>query len=135
MENHPNRVGQQLGNYQLIRMLGRGGFAEVYLGKHLYLKTQAAIKLLHGQLTGQHIRLFTREAQIIANLKHPHILRVLDFGVDTSMPYLIMDYASGGTLRQRYPSGSVVPLGKALTYVKQIAAALQYAHNNKLIHR
>ena len=51
------------------------------------------------------------------------------------MPYLILDYASGGTLRQRYPSGSVVPLGKALTYVKQIAAALQYAHNNKLIHR
>ena len=135
MENLPNRVGQQLGNYQLIRMLGRGGFAEVYLGKHLHLKTQAAIKLLHGQLTGHNVRHFTREAQIIASLQHPHILRVLDFGVDTSTPYLIMEYASGGTLRQRYPSGSIVPLSNVTVYVKQVAAALQYAHNHKLIHR
>src|SRR5947208_2406116 len=48
MENLPNRLGQHFGNYQLIRMLGRGGAAEVYLGKHLYLKTHAAIKLLRG---------------------------------------------------------------------------------------
>lgn len=135
MEKFSNRVGQQFGNYRLMRMLGRGGMAEVYLGKHLYLKTDAAIKLQHGQLTEYHTQLFTREAQTIASLKHPHILRILDFGVDASTPYLIMEYASGGSLRERHPFGSIVPLANVVTYVKQVAAALQYAHHNKLIHR
>src|SRR5436305_14978027 len=76
-----DRVGQQLGNYRLVRLLGQGGFAEVYLGEHIHLGTQSAIKLLHTQLAGEDIDLFRREARTIAQLVHPHIVRVFDFGL------------------------------------------------------
>ena len=68
-----DRVGQQVGNYTLTRLLGQGGFAEVYLGEHVYLKTPAALKLL--QTTGArktHLEGFLKEAQAIARLVHPH---------------------------------------------------------------
>ncbi len=88
-----DRIGQQLGNYRLIRRLGSGGFAEVYLGEHVYLKTQAAIKVLPMQLTSEEIENFSNEARTIANLKHPYIIPVLDFGIQesTSTPFLVMD--------------------------------------------
>src|SRR6266536_474997 len=73
---------QQLGNYRLIRQLGAGGFAEVYLGEHTYLKTSAAIKVLRTSVTSLEMQHFVKEARTISLLKHPHILRVLDFGVD-----------------------------------------------------
>src|SRR5579872_3101502 len=93
----PDRVGQQLGNYRLVRLLGEGGFAEVYLGEHIHLGTQAAIKVLHAQLTQHDMESFRDEARIIAHLKHPHIVRVLDYGVENKTPFLVMDYAAGGT--------------------------------------
>jgi serine/threonine protein kinase len=107
-----NRVGQQLGNYHLIRLLGRGGFADVYLGEHVYLKTQVAIKILHTQLTQEDLEGFLQEAKTIARLKHPNIVHILDFGVDSAegLAYLVMDYASNGTLRQSHPKGNILPL-------------------------
>src|SRR5437762_6304751 len=82
------RVGQQLGNYTLIRRLGEGGFAEVYLGEHIHLGTQAAIKVLHTQLSNESVNEFRSEARTIAHLIHPHIVRVLEFGIEgkTSLP-------------------------------------------------
>jgi serine/threonine protein kinase len=134
----PDRTSQQFGNYRLTRFLGSGGFAEVYLAEHIYLKTQAAIKLLQNKVANEvDLGSFLQEAQTIAALKHPHILRVLDFGVDaaTSTPFLVMEYAPNGTLRNRHPRSSIIPMTTVLPYVKQVAAALQYAHNQKLIHR
>lgn len=130
-----NYTAQQLGNYRLIRQLGSGGFADVYLGEHLYLKTYAAIKVLHTRMNPQDVKHFLQEAQTIAQLKHQHIVRVLDFGIDDSTPFLVMDYAPKGTLRQAHPLGSMVPLSLVVSYVKQVAAALQHAHAAKLIHR
>ncbi len=129
------RVGQQLGNYRLIRLLGEGGFAEVYLGEHIHLGTQAAIKVLHTQLAKEDIETFRNEARTIARLEHPNIVRVLDFGLEGSTPYLVMSYAVNGTLRQRHPKGTRLPLVTIVSYVKQLADALQYAHDEKLIHR
>ena len=80
-----DHVGQQLGNYQLIRLLGEGGFAEVYLGEHIHLGTQAAIKVLHTQLTSDDVDKFRTEARTIAHLIHPHIVRVLEFGVEARL--------------------------------------------------
>jgi len=124
-----------LGNYRLLCLLGRGGFADVYLGEHIYLKTQAAIKVLQMRLGNDDLESFLSEARTVARLVHPHIVRVLDFGVEGSTPFLVMDYAPNGTVRQRHPKGTQLSLDTIMQYVRQIAAALQYAHDHKLIHR
>jgi serine/threonine protein kinase len=128
-------VGQQLGNYQLLQFLGQGGFAEVYLAGHRYLHTRAAVKVLHAVLVQDEVESFLREAQMVARLRHYNIVRVLDFGVQDTIPYLVMDYAVHGTLRQRHVKGIQVPLPVVVGYTKQIAGALQYAHDQRLIHR
>jgi serine/threonine protein kinase/uncharacterized membrane protein len=131
-----DRIDQQLGNYHILRLIGRGGFAEVYLGEHIYLKTQVAIKILQAKVSNEDdMKGFLQEAQTIARLIHPNIVRVTDFGVDGETPYLVMDYAPNGTLRQRHSKGAVLPLPTIVTYVGQTAAALQHAHDEKLIHR
>ena len=130
-----DRVGKQLGNYQLIRLLGQGGFADVYLGEQIYLKTPAAIKVLQTRLVQDDLQVFLKEARAIANLVHPNIVRVLDFGVQVDLPFLVMDYAPNGTLRQRHPKGTQVPPPIIASYIKQVASALQYAHEQRLIHR
>ncbi len=135
-EKLEDRVGQQLGNYRLVRLLGRGGFAEVYLGEHLRLGTSAAVKVLHTRLANRReVEDFQKEAHTIASLEHPHIVRVFDFDVINGTPFLVMGYAPGGTLRQRHPKGSILPLPMIISYVKQAAEALQYAHDEKKIHR
>jgi serine/threonine protein kinase len=75
-------IAQQFGNYRLVRYLGRGAFSDVYLGIHVHLKTPAAIKLLHTELTSSDVEKFRNEARTIARLEHPHIVRVLDFGIE-----------------------------------------------------
>src|SRR6266704_161574 len=128
-------VGQQLGRYHLVRVIGQGGFADVYLGEHIHLNTHAAIKVLQMRLVGSSMEQFRNEARTIASLVHPNIIRVLDFGVENGIPFLIMDYAANGTLRQRHPKGVVLPPAVFIPYVKQAASALQYAHDRKFIHR
>ncbi len=130
-----DRVGQQFGNYRLVSLLGQGGYAEVYLGQHVRLSLQAAIKVLHTYLTGQEAEHFSQEAETIAKLTHPCIVRILDFDVQEGVPFLVMDYAPNGSLRRRYARGSLVPLPQIVSYVKQVASALQYAHEQKFIHR
>ncbi len=132
-----SRVHQQFGNYQLLRLIGKGGFAEVYLGVHLQLDSQVAVKILNTQLMTREQEEFLEEARIVASLQHPSIIRVLDCGVreEDDTPFLVMNYAPNGTLRQRHPKGEILPLSLVVTYVRQLASALQYAHSKKLIHR
>ena len=130
-----NRVGQQLGNYRLIRLLGQGGFAEVYLGQHVRLSSYAAVKVLNTQLAGSDADSFQREAYTIARLLHPHIIRVFDYDIAEGTPFIVMDYAPNGTICNAYPKGTRVPIASIVSYVKQMADALQYAHNEKVIHR
>ena len=135
MPQSSNRVGQQLGNYLLKQPLGRGGFAEVYLGEHVHLKTQVAVKMLLTHLSQEAVETFRREAQMIARLRHPSIVQVHDFGIEEDTAYLVMDYAPYGTLRQHHPKGVALPPTSVVSYVKQVAEALQYAHEQRLIHR
>src|SRR5215469_15522520 len=130
-----DRLGQQFGNYRLVALLGQGGFAEVYLGQHVRLNLQAAIKVLHTHLTDQEVEHFQQEAETIATLMHPSIVRILDYDVQDGVPFLMMDYAPNGSLRQRHPAGEVVPLPQVVAYVKQVVTALQYAHEHKVVHR
>src|SRR2546427_3584928 len=128
-------LGQQFGNYRLVSLLGQCGYAEVYLGQHVRFNQQAAIKVLHAHLSGVEAEHFQQEAETIATLAHPSIIRVLDFDVQNGVPFLVIDYAPNGTLRHRYPKGSLVPLPVIVSSVKQVADALQYAHEQKFIHR
>jgi serine/threonine protein kinase len=130
-----DRTGQQLGNYHLVRLLGHGGQAEVYLGEHRYLKSLAALKVLYSSLDEQHSEQFLAEAQTLARLVHPSIIRILDFTVEQDIPVLIMDYSPAGTMRQRYPPGTCLPLATVVSAVSQVASALHYAHSNHVIHR
>jgi serine/threonine protein kinase len=128
-------VGKQMGNYRLSRLLGHGGFADVYLADHLYLHTKAAIKVLHTELSSEELVAFQNEARTIASLIHPHIIRVLDFGVEQSIPYLVMDYAPHGTVRQALPQNVPLSPQHILPVVQQVASALLHAHERKIVHR
>ncbi len=128
-------IGQRLGNYRLLRLIGRGGFADVYLAEHVHLGTQAAIKVLQVRLVESNRENFLNEARTIAHLVHPYIIRVLDFGVENEIPFLVMDYAPRGTFRQRYLQGRPLPAAPLVSFMKQAAAALQYGHDKNLIHR
>jgi serine/threonine protein kinase len=124
----------QLGNYELIRLLGKGGFAKVYLGEHIYLDTEVAVKVLNTWLADDEAEHFHAEARLMAHLRHRNIVRVLDFGVERNIPFLIMEYASNGTLRQHFPRGIALQLNTLLPYIMQIADGLQYVHSRNLIH-
>src|SRR2546428_7104570 len=129
-------VGQQLGNYRLIRLLGKGGYAEVYLGEHVRINTQAAIKVMHTRFaSSEEVEIFQNEGRTIARLLHPHIIRVFDFDVEYDIPFMVMDYAPNGTLRKRHPRGTRLPLPTIISYVQQVGSALQYAHDQQLVHR
>jgi len=126
--------GQQIGSYRLLRRLGFGGFASVYLGQHVRIATQqAAIKLLH--IVDVDSQKFQQEAEMTAALDHPHIIRLIDFDFHDQMPFLVIDYAPGGSLRSRHLEGTQVPLTTVVQYVQEIAKALEYAHGKNVIHR
>src|SRR5438270_1676221 len=85
------------------------------------LETQAAIKVLHVQAESSDPERFREEARTIAHLEHPHIVRVLEFGVENGFPFLVMTFAPSGTLRQRHPKGEQLPLMTIISYIEQIA--------------
>src|SRR5436305_3740736 len=128
-------TGQQLGAYRLISLLGRGGAASIYLAQHVFFNTEYAVKLWETPVQSLKQKALT-EARTIVSLKHPHIIPVHYFDVDTSTgrPFLVMDYASGGNLRQRHPDGIVLPPATICHYISQVADALAYAHQRQIIH-
>src|SRR5712691_11099617 len=94
-------LGKQFGNYRIVQLLGQGGFASVYLGEHQYLKSYAALKVLQISLSEKEVQRFQSEAQLLVHLKHPNIIRVLEFYVEQGVPVLVMEQAPGGTLRDK----------------------------------
>ncbi len=136
MAERTDRVGLRFGDYWLRRRLGGGGFGDVYLGEHVQTKSLAAIKVLHIRLTrSEDLRAFINEVRTF-RLQHPHIVRVLDVGIASDeTPFLVMEYAPNGTLRDRHPKGTRLLLSTVLAYVAPLASALQYAHDLQLVHR
>ena len=134
MENmHP--TDQQFGDYQLTSMIWQSEFADVYLGKHMLQQTPVAIKCLHGRFIGEVAEDFQQQYTILARLHHPHILAILDYGIVDETAFVVMPYASRGTLRQFHPKGSRITLLKVLDYVQQMSEALAYVHEQGLVHR
>jgi eukaryotic-like serine/threonine-protein kinase len=140
MTNYPvYSRGQRVGDYRLLHKLGGGGFADVYLAEQIYEDgKRVAIKLLThlvGNTDGLHaFTKFIQEARMI-HLKHPHIVPVHDFGISREgIPFLVMEYVSGGTLRDHHPKGTHVSLPTVLGYVRPLVSALQYLHDHRLLH-
>jgi eukaryotic-like serine/threonine-protein kinase len=129
------QTGQRIGKYSLVQVLGQGNFADVYLGENTSLQQQVAVKVLHAELAKAELEQFLAQAEIISQLHHPHIVRVMEYGLEDNNPFLVMQYAPHGTLRQRHPQGTRLPITTIVSYVKQIADALQYVHDQGLIHR
>ncbi len=127
-------TGEQFDNYRLIRKIGTGGFADVYLGEHQHLKRFAAIKVLNSQLTSNEADKFLQEALMLVSLSHQYIVQVYDFKEQAGAlpPFLIMEYASCGTLA-RFLGKSNDP-ATFLPFIEQIADALQFVHSKNLMH-
>ena len=134
-EREASLVKHHVGEYALIRQLGQGGYASVYLGKHDYLKTRVALKLLDPILASDEVvKHFLFEARTLAHLRHLHVVRMLDFGWEEDLPFIVMEYAPGGTLYDYFPPHLSLIVRTILPFVLQLASALQYVHDHGLIH-
>ena len=120
--------------YQIIREIGHGGMATVYLAVQESLGRQVALKVMAPALAADRNfgERFLREGRTVAQLSHPNILAVYDIGAVGHSYYLAMEY--GGDLKQRTSQGAVPP-GEALVILRQVAAALGYAHKQGFVHR
>ncbi len=122
--------------YQVIKLLGRGGMGVVYLTRHIGFNRPVAIKtLVAGRFASpEQLTRFRIEAQTLARLQHPHIVRVYDVGVVDQVPYLAMEYLDGGTLAEAARQRRYAPRESA-QLVRRLALAVQAAHAQGIIHR
>ncbi|HXO48383.1 MAG TPA: serine/threonine-protein kinase, partial [Mycobacterium sp.] len=135
----PLNNGDVFAGYTIVRRLGTGGMGEVYLAQHPRLPRRDALKVLPAALTAdnEYRQRLSREADIAAELWHPHIVGVHDRGEFEGQLWLSMDYVEGTDaaklLRSRYPSG--MPKALAFEIISAVADALDYAHQRGLLHR
>lgn len=132
-----DRTGQTLGKYELIRRLGKGGMAEVYLANQPTIERQVAIKVLHRHLAEDEgfLLRFKREARSLGQLQHPNIVNVIDFDNDDDVYFMVMDYIGGPTLRAYLDEKKILSDAEALSITAQLVEALAYAHQAGAVHR
>jgi Tol biopolymer transport system component/tRNA A-37 threonylcarbamoyl transferase component Bud32 len=128
-------IGHTIGQYQIIEKIGKGGMADVYKAYQPALDRYVAIKILPEYFLRDETFLarFQREAKAIAKLSHPHILPVHDFGQQDDLTYIVMQYVEAGTLQNML--GEPLDLNLAADVIEQVADALDYAHEQGIIHR
>jgi len=130
------QIGTIVGSYEIVEKIGRGGMATVYKGRHTRLKRDVAIKVLHPMLNDDDsfLRRFDREAQLVAQLEHPHIVPVYDFAEHDHQPYLVMRLVEGDTLKERMMQGTQ-SREEILRIAQSVADGLDYAHGQGVLHR
>ena len=123
--------------YRVVRKLGGGGMADVYLAEDQELGRRVAVKILHGRYANdeQFVERFRREATHAAGLSHPNIVSIFDRGEFDGSYFIVMEYVEGKTLKELIRSRGLCPVPVAIAYTRQILAALRYAHRNGVIHR
>ncbi len=128
---------KKIANYKIIRELGKGGMATVYLGIQKSLERQVAIKELMPSLVrdDEMVERFRREAKASASLTHEGIVNIYDFWKDQKSHYLVMEYLEGKTLDEIIESIGRLPISAAVMIVARVADALHYSHQREIIHR
>jgi len=123
--------------YRIERKLGSGGMADVWLAEDQELGRRVAVKILHERYANdeQFVERFRREATHAAGLSHPNIVSIYDRGVADGSYYIVMEYIEGRTLKELVVTRGPCPVPVAISYTRQILAALRYAHKNGIIHR
>ncbi len=122
------------GNTCCMQVLGAGAYAIVYLAWDGYLRRYVAIKILRSEVVLLYRKRFLIEARLLAQLNHPHIVHIIEFDRDRGIPYFVMDYMAGGSLRQCHPLGQKLSLSLVIEYVWQVANALLYLHELGIVH-
>jgi len=128
--------GDRIGDYEIIEKTGQGGVAEIYRGRQASLDREVAVKLLleRDTIDSEIVNRFEREAKIIARLRHPNIVHVIDRGIDQRGCYFVMDYIEGKDF-QKILSHGTYSLEQKIGVVLNLLKALDYAHKNGVIHR
>lgn len=128
---------QTLGPYDLQEEIGAGGMGTVYLGRHRETSELAAVKVLPPTLAREEgfVMRFTREAEVLRTLTNPHVVRLLDSGVDDGTYYFAMEYVAGETLADRLKRDHRLPWQEAFDITNQLCSALKAAHDAGIIHR
>jgi serine/threonine protein kinase len=129
-------TGKQFGHYQIVAPLGEGGMAAVYKAYQPSMERYVAIKVLprHMVTSEEFVLRFRREAKLLAQLQHPHILSVFDYGEADGYPYIVMPFVQGGTLSELIQKRSL-SLADVRRIITQLGSALSYAHARGMIHR
>ena len=132
----PLSAGSRLGSYEILALIGAGGMGEVYRARDSKLNRDVAIKVLPAAFANDSDRMarFEREAQVLASLNHPHIAAIYGLEESDGMRALVMELVEGPTLDEQI-GGRAMALEEALPIAKQIAEALEYAHEKGIIHR
>jgi non-specific serine/threonine protein kinase/serine/threonine-protein kinase len=131
-------AGQQIGNYQIVRELGRGGMGAVYLAARVdkIFEKQFALKIIkRGMDSDAIVKRFVMERQILANLDHPNIARMIDGGTtDEGLPYFVLEYIEGATITRYCDERHLNTIDRVRLF-RQVCAAVQFAHQNLIVHR
>ena len=135
-EHGASLVGRQIGSYKILSLLGAGGMGEVYRARDTKLGRDVAIKVVADAFLSDPERLarFEREARVLATLNHPHIGAIYGFEEADGVRGLVLELVEGATLAERLASGPL-PIPEALAVARQIAEALEAAHDKGIVHR
>ncbi|MBN2573715.1 MAG: serine/threonine protein kinase [Deltaproteobacteria bacterium] len=131
-------AGQTFGNFQVVRLLGEGGFGEVYEAENPFLQRRAAIKIMHTGLDQdpELVRRFLNEARAASAIRHPNIIDVFDAGVTSEgEPYILMEFLEGDSLQKVILQQGAMPLRAVQEIARQAGSALSAAHNAGIVHR
>ena len=133
----PSHAVTNVGGYQGLELIARGGMGEVYKARHPSLNRTVAIKVLSAFFKDDpdFNRRFVREAKTMAQLRHPNIITIHDFGDQEGLPFIVMEYLTGETLAHILEKQGCLSLDEALPLLRDLASALDYAHQQGVIHR
>ncbi|CAM4039894.1 Stk1 family PASTA domain-containing Ser/Thr kinase [Lederbergia lenta] len=131
-------IGRRIsGRYKILRMIGGGGMANVYLAHDIILEREVAVKVLRLDFAteDEFIRRFQREAQAATSLNHENIVNIFDVGEESDIYYIVMEYVDGMTLKQFIQQNHPVSIEKTIDIMKQLTSAVDHAHQNHIVHR